>query len=83
MEIAALEGHSKYTTFYFLKIIDNLNTVLIQNVAAMAIKLLECQNHLLYHLKVFRSAELQLCTKFVMEIRWIFSGFFGGFWLNF
>ena len=63
VEIAALEGHNKYTALCFLKIMDDLNTVLIQDAAAMAIKFPERQNHPLYHLKVFRSAEFQVRTK--------------------
>ena len=83
VEIATLEGHAKYTALCFLKIMDDLNTTLIQDAAAMYVKYPNRRNHPLFDLKVFRSIQFKVRTIFVREIMWVFSGSLVGFWLFF
>ena len=77
IEAAALEGHQKYTALCFLKIMDDLNATLLQDAAAMAIKFPERQNHPLYNLKVFRSAQFQvrekICHRIQIAFWWVFE----------
>ena len=60
VETAALEGTCKYTALCFLKIMDDLNTVLIQDAAAMIIKFPERKNHPLFNIPVFKTPEFKV-----------------------
>ena len=62
---------------------DDLNTTLIQDAAAMYVKYPNRRNHPLFDLKVFRSIQFKVRTIFVREIMWVFSGSLVGFWLFF